>query len=218
MFDVRCSPGSEFSVQRSTFNVRRSFSLAFEFLREYTGFGILQRLRLPVFFTLCAAAVLLPFVPAAGPAAPAPGFPGWPEIFEGRPLRLLPMAESERRFLGDFPGRAAKFTDGEREILLRWVAEPSRRLHPSADCLRGAGAEVRPLPAWRDRQGRLWGCQEMVRDGRRFRVRERITAGPPGAGDDSGAAWTDVSAWYWAALLGRTKGPWWAVTIAERLD
>ena len=128
------------------------------------------------------------------------------------------MAEAERRFLGDFPGRAAKFTDGEREILLRWVAEPSRRLHPSADCLRGAGAEVRPLPAWRDRQGRLWGCQEMVRDGRRFRVRERITAGPPGAGDDSGAAWTDVSAWYWAALLGRTKGPWWAVTIAERLD
>ena len=173
MFDVRCSPPSPFSVQRSTFNVRRSIALAANFLNEYTWLGLLPRLRLPLFFSLCFAASLLPFLPSSGPTAPAPGFPGWPESFEGRPLRRLPLAESERRFLEGFPGRVAKFTDGEREILLRWVAEPSRRLHPSADCLRGAGAAVRPLPAWRDRQGRLWGCQEMVRGGRRFRVRER---------------------------------------------
>ena len=69
-----------------------------------------------------------------------------------------------------------------------------------------------------DRQGRLWGCQEMVQGGRRFRVRERITASPPGTGGDPGAAWTDVSSWYWAALLGRSPGPWWAVTVAEPLD
>jgi exosortase/archaeosortase family protein len=208
----------DFDVQCSMFDVRCSFALASRFLRDYTWLGLIERFRTPLYFSLCALAAFLPFVPAAGSPAPVPGFPGWPETFEGRPLRPLPLAEGERRFLGDFPGRAAKFTDGGREILLRWVAEPSRRLHPSADCLRGAGAEVRPLPAWRDRQGRLWGCQEMVRDGRRLRVRERIAAGLPGADGESGAAWTDVSSWYWSALLGRTRGPWWAVTVAERLD
>ncbi len=218
MFDVRCSPGSPFSLRRSMFNARQSLSLAIGFLRDYTALGILHRHLLPLFFSVCTLAALLPLVPATGPVASVPGFPGWPETFEGRPLRPLPLAEGERRFLGGFPGRAGKFTDGEREILLRWVAEPSRRLHPSADCLRGAGASVRPLPAWRDRQGRLWGCQEMTRDGRRYRVRERIIASTCNAGDDTFAAWTDVSSWYWSALLGRTQGPWWAVTVAERLD
>lgn len=211
-------PGSSRNRKAFDFNVRRSFSLAVNFLRDYTCLGLIERFRLPLFFSLCALAALLPFVPAAAPAASVPGFPGWPETFEGRPLRPLPLAEGERRFLGGFPGRAAKFTDGKREILLRWVAEPSRRLHPSADCLRGAGAAVRPLPAWRDRQGRLWGCQEMTRDGRRFRVRERIIASACSAGNDTVAAWTDVSSWYWAAVLGRTQGPWWAVTVAEKLE
>ncbi|MCI0665355.1 MAG: hypothetical protein L0220_30200 [Acidobacteria bacterium] len=27
--------------------------------------------------------------------------------------------------------------------------------------------------------------------------------------------WTDVSSWYWSAMLGRSCGPWWVVTIAE---
>jgi hypothetical protein len=26
--------------------------------------------------------------------------------------------------------------------------------------------------------------------------------------------WTDASSWYWAAILGRTRGPWLAVTVA----
>jgi hypothetical protein len=28
--------------------------------------------------------------------------------------------------------------------------------------------------------------------------------------------WTDVSSWYWSALLGRSRGPWWVITTAER--
>ena len=31
-----------------------------------------------------------------------------------------------------------------------------------------------------------------------------------------GGSFCDVSAWYWAASLGRTRGPWWAVTVVER--
>jgi len=33
--------------------------------------------------------------------------------------------------------------------------------------------------------------------------------------DGRGGHWTDVSAWYWSALLGSSEGPWWALTVAE---
>jgi exosortase/archaeosortase family protein len=228
-FDVRCSfpdqiqaPRSQvpppFSIQRSTFDLRRSFSLALSFLQDYTALGILRRRLLPLFFSLCALAALLPLLPGIVPRGTlAAGFPGWPATFEGRRLQPLPLGEADRSFLGGFPGRVGKFTDGRREILLRWVSEPSRRLHPAADCLRGAGAEVRPLPVWRDRRGRLWGCQEIVRNGQHHRILERIIDAA-GWTDASRPGWTDVSAWYWAALLGRTNGPWWAITVAERIE
>jgi hypothetical protein len=34
--------------------------------------------------------------------------------------------------------------------------------------------------------------------------------------DVAGNSWSDVSAWYWAALLGKSAGPWWSVVIAEK--
>jgi hypothetical protein len=40
-------------------------------------------------------------------------------------------------------------------------------------------------------------------------VREAIT-------DSAVGRWTDVSEWYWSALLGRAEGPWWAITVAEQ--
>jgi hypothetical protein len=46
------------------------------------------------------------------------------------------------------------------------------------------------------------------RGAERLRIRERII-------DAGGATWTDISSWYWAALLGRSRGPWWAVTVIE---
>ena len=44
-----------------------------------------------------------------------------------------------------------------------------------------------------------------ARPGETFDVCERIF-------DHDGNAWTDVSAWYWAATMGQSAGPWWAVT------
>src|SRR5262245_8451285 len=64
-------------------------------------------------------------------------FPGWPSTFEGRSLRELPLSEREERFGAGFPGRIARFTDGQRELIIRWVAAPTRQLHSAADCFRG---------------------------------------------------------------------------------
>ena len=47
-------------------------------------------------------------------------------------------------------------------------------------------------------------CFRAGKDGKSFAVRERIY-------DDAGGNWTDISTWYWAALLGKTHGPWWSI-------
>jgi len=135
-------------------------------------------------------------------------FPGWPVEYEGRTLARLRASEREMRFAAGFPGMVAAFTDGERTILLRWVAHETRKLHPAQHCLRGLGYAVEPGPVWRDAQGRNWGTTVAERDGLRRRIRERIC-------DAAGGEWTDVSAWWWDAWLGRSTGPWWAATVFQ---
>ena len=59
-------------------------------------------------------------------------------------------------------------------------------------------------------RGRTWRCFDARGAGPgapRRRVCERIT-------DADGQAYTDPSSWFWAALLGRSKGPWQAVTVS----
>ena len=47
--------------------------------------------------------------------------------------------------------------------------------------------------------------------GQKIRVCERIV-------DAGGVAFTDTSAWYWAAASGRSSGPWQAVTVARPIE
>jgi len=135
-------------------------------------------------------------------------FPGWPRTFDGRPLTTLSLDEGERVFAAAFPGRIGRFTDGTREFIIRWVARPTRKLHPASDCYRALGYAVDPAPLRIDGDQRRWSGFTATRQAYRVRVSERIV-------DESGNGWTDVSAWYWSALLQRTAGPWWAVTVAE---
>jgi len=135
-------------------------------------------------------------------------FPGWPETFEGKALYPVPMTEQERRFGQGFPGRIARFTDGERQTIVRWVGATTRKLHPSSHCFRGLGYEISPLPVQIRQDSSHWGCFQASKDGTSLRVSERIH-------DSKGQSWTDVSSWYWSACLGGTQGPWWAVTLIE---
>lgn len=132
----------------------------------------------------------------------------WPTSFRGRPLHRLPLSEKEQRFQKGFPGAIARFTDGERELIFRRILRRSRRVHPAQDCLRGSGYSISPLPLVVDREGKHWGCVQATRSEQSLQVCEQIY-------DDTGSAFSDVSTWYWASLLGKTEGPWWSVTIAE---
>ena len=139
--------------------------------------------------------------------APAP-LPDWPHEFEGRPLSPVALTAEQKTFLGDFPGAAARFSDGERDILMRWVKQPTRRLHPAEDCYRGWGFEVAASKIRADRDGRHWRCFEVQHEGVTRQVCEQIR-------DDEGTNYTDVSSWYWDATLQRTRAPWLVITVAS---
>lgn len=148
---------------------------------------------------------------AAAPAAGARSAIEWPTRFRGRPLTRLAATPLEARFAARFPGAVARFAvGGTGEVLIaRQVTRATRMLHPAADCFRAAGFTASPARVAADADGVRWRCFVAARDGARFRVCERIH-------DARGGAWTDVSAWYWAALAG--EGPWWALTAVTPID
>ncbi len=128
----------------------------------------------------------------------------WPTTFRHQPLTQLALSPLEERFARRFPGAIARFTDGDSLLTLRHVTRPTRQLHPAADCFKALGYEVSRAKPMVDADEQSWSCFGATRDGRRLRVCERIH-------DDAGHAWTDTSAWFWAAQYG--GGPWWAVTV-----
>ena len=111
------------------------------------------------FFSLLLAAAIVPLLPNRNSSAGIArnDFPGWPDHYEGRALTELPLTERELAFMRDFPGRVGRFSDGRREIIIRWVNAPTRRLHSAADCFRGSGYSTTPLPIKRDATGAAMG-------------------------------------------------------------
>jgi hypothetical protein len=135
-------------------------------------------------------------------------FPGWPSHYEGRALTELPLTARESAFARDFPGRVGRFSDGRRELIIRWINAPTRRLHPAADCLRASGYGITPLPARTDAAGSAMSCFTAHRGAESLRVCEVIR-------DQRGESWPDVSAWYWHAMLRSSPAPWWSFVVAE---
>jgi hypothetical protein len=171
-----------------------------------------------LFKSLCA--IVLPACMAWGavatwarPPADAAAVPQSIELpaqWQGHTLRPLALSEVEQRFARQFPGTLARMTDGRQVLVLRAVHRPTRMLHPADDCYRGLGYGIARQQLQLDAERRLWRCFEAARAGQRMHVCERIV-------DAQGAGFTDTSAWYWAALLGQSQGPWQAITIARPL-
>jgi hypothetical protein len=166
-------------------------------------------MRLILLWCLLHAAVFCrPLLLPAAIVHQSADLPQWPEEFEGYPLDSIPLSSREQLFAREFPGEIARFTAGSTQLVARWVRRASRQVHPASDCLRGVGFEIDPKPLRVDRSGVRWGCMEARRRTERLLVCERIY-------DQEGQSWSDVSSWYWAAILGRTQGPWMALTASE---
>jgi hypothetical protein len=160
-----------------------------------------------VLLAACACAAFAPLLAREQTLAADEAVPAWPAHFQGRSLHELPLENREREFLSGFPGDVGRFTDGERDIVMRWVTRPTRRLHPAEDCYKGLGFDTSPSRIVRDVHGTQWRCFAATRDGQSREVCEQLR-------DREGRRWTDVSAWYWAAVLRRTQGPWLVTTVA----
>ena len=134
----------------------------------------------------------------------------WPTDIDGATLRPLALTAVEQRFASKFPGHIGRFEAAGGVWVLRDVARPTRALHPAADCFRGLGYRIEQAQLHSDADRRLWRCFVAERDGARVRVCERIV-------DARGESFVDASAWFWAATLGRSSGPWRALTHVESL-
>lgn len=160
---------------------------------------------------VCVCAAVVPvFTGDQSPADQSDAVPAWPTHFQGRALQKLPLNERERAFLAGFPGSVARFTDGDRDIVMRWVTQPTRRLHPAEDCYRGLGYEIAQSRIVNDRDRSRWRCFTANRGDDRREVCEQLQ-------DRETGRWTDVSAWYWAAALKRSEGPWLVTTVAASI-
>ena len=157
--------------------------------------------------TLSAAAMMLPLTRCTvDDATDTALFSGWPTEFERR--QILPLSEDDtlREFSRGFPGKIGIFFDGQRTICLRWIAHETRQLHAASDCYKGLGYKVTFAPSTKDAAGNRWSCITAERGEKQLNIRERIF-------DAQGNSWNDVSAWYWSALLQKTRPPWWSITV-----
>jgi hypothetical protein len=163
------------------------------------------RLQPLLFAALVAAAAVLPLSAREGKSATAAAvFPGWPAEYEGRAIKALLPAPDDAWLARAFPGRIARFSDGERQIVLRWVAGPTRLLHPAAQCFRAAGYNISTAPMRGASDGAAMACFRASKDGKELLACERVF-------DGRGNSWPDVSAWYWHAVLNRASSGYWAV-------
>ena len=163
------------------------------------------------FFLAALAATVAPLVVGQRQVAASDrSFRGWPSHYQGRELREMALTQREIAFARDFPGRIGRFWDGEREIIIRWIGAPTRRLHPAADCFRGIGYSIMPSPAGKDAGGAAMSCFRARHLAEEMMVCEVIR-------DERGESWPDVSAWYWHALFGSSPAPWWSFVVAETM-
>lgn len=165
------------------------------------------------FAVACCTAMIMPLLgqPIDVAVSNDNTFSGWPARFEGRKLNEVPLSPLNARFANGFPGRIAVFSDGDSRVIFRWVTQATRQLHPSANCYKAGGYQIKWLPEYIDRDNHKWTAFEAARGEQRLLVRERIF-------DSKGHSWTDASSWYWSAVLKRSHSPWWAVSTAKRLN
>ncbi|MDR2529001.1 MAG: exosortase/archaeosortase family protein [Synergistaceae bacterium] len=155
----------------------------------------------------------------------------WPLSWEGRQLSDVPASPETALFWRDFPGACQEFAiqsedDGgfvttEDRLVLRFVREATRRLHPAEDCFRGAGYGIKPLPLLLDGDGRRWSVFTAEKAGLQWTVRQCVISVPDedlrrAEKATQARSWPDVAAWYWDTARPGFSTPALAITVIQK--
>lgn len=156
-------------------------------------------------------AALTPLLPRASlpSSVNAADFPGWPSHLGGIPLVPMVPGPQDEFFSRDFPGKVARFSAGDQQIVVRWVNSATRRLHPARHCFAGAGYTLHPEPMSQDFDGALMSCFAARKPGESLRVCEALR-------NAAGRSWSDVSSWYWHAVTAPAGSSWWSFVRVSR--
>ena len=167
----------------------------------------MSRLAIAAFLLLCVAAGSSPaWAPRVRADQTSNDFPGWGTLVPGG-WTPLPLEPTEAAYAESFPGRVARFEKGNQQLVVRYIEQPSRRVHPSHHCLAASGYHVERASSQHDPDVGIWIATRGVQ---RMRVEEWFVSA-------DGHKQGDVSAWYWSAVLGRSRGPWIAYTRSTPL-
>jgi hypothetical protein len=120
------------------------------------------------------------------------------------------LIDKEKLLETSFPGATKRFESANQQLIVRYIVEPSRKVHPAEMCFRAWGYKIVWRPGRGGKNGRS-SCFEAEREGKRCLVCEQVIA-------TDAESFPDVSAWYYQAILGRTKGPWWSLLEVQKLD
>lgn len=134
----------------------------------------------------------------------------WPQSIDGQALTKLSLTERDKEFQNGFPGKFARFKTQSSEVLIRYVTNATRKLHPAADCLRGIGYQIKPLSAEKTRTNGVKSCVRADKDGKSIKVCEFIVG-------KEGQEFSDPSTWFWHAFFNPKAGPWYAFTVSEEM-
>jgi hypothetical protein len=161
------------------------------------------------FLVLCVAAASAPaWAPRVSPREPSGQFPGWPALLPPGWSQVA-LDPTEAAYTERFPGRVARFQNGQQQLVVRYIEQPSRRVHPSSHCLAASGYDLQPAPMGADGPHQV-GAWIATRGAQRMRVEEWVVSA-------DGQQHSDVTAWFWSAILGYSRGPWVAYTRSTPL-
>lgn len=176
-----------------------------------------QRILYSSLLTISLILSLIPWlVPQANARAGEKTFVEWPQMLGGKPVRPLTLSAIEMRFAENFPGTITRLTDEMDIYILRNVEQATRKLHPATDCFAGLGYTIANIKLMQlnliapNKSGALARCFTAHKAETTLEVCEQIF-------DDSEQSYSDTSAWYWQAALGKTEGPWQAITRITRI-
>lgn len=162
--------------------------------------------KLAVYLLACVAAAAAPLVADARPRTHV--FPGWPSHLDRRPLTRLADTPEEMRFYAEQPTRHARFSDGQRIILMRWADARIEGFHLAGPCFRAFGYELQELASHSSERADAESCFRATRGGVAQRICEHIR-------DGQGRTFANMEAWHLAQLLGSTEPPYLGVSIVE---